>query len=106
MVNHALAPGSTPGLEETREFLTRAHRDTHGGRWLNSIVVAEGDMVVQFGSRELTWPGGSLLGFETPAGTAIRDVLFAYRLVAGRIAKRWDIRDDLSMLVQLGALHR
>jgi hypothetical protein len=35
-----------------------------------------------------------------------RDVVFAYRLFDGRIAERWAICDDLSMLVQLGALHR
>jgi hypothetical protein len=69
-------------------------------------VVAENDFVVQFGRRELTWSGGSLLGFDTPAGTAARDVAFAYRLVGGRIAERWAIRDDLSMLLQLGGLHR
>lgn len=106
MVNHALAAGRPQGLEGTREFLRRARRDTQGGRWIVSMVVAEGDMVVQFGTRELTWPGGSFLGFDTPPGTVTRDVAFAYRLVDGRIAERWAIRDDLSMLVQLGALHR
>ena len=106
LVNHALAPGRPQGLEGTREFLRMAQRDRHGGRWLDSFVVAEGDTVVQFGSRELTWPGGPFLGFETPAGTAARDVAFAYRLVDGRVAERWAIRDDLSMLLQLGALHR
>ena len=70
MVNHALAAGRPQGLEGTREFLRRARRDTHGGRWIVSMVVAEGDMVVQFGTRELTWPGGSFLGFDTPPGTA------------------------------------
>jgi len=106
LVNHALAPDRPQGLAGTREFLRAARRDTHGGRWLSSVVVAEGDMVVQFGSRELTWPGGSLMGFDAPPGTATRDVAFAYRLVGGRIAERWAIRDDLSMLVQLGALRR
>ena len=106
LVNHALAPGRPPGLEGTREFLRTARRDVFGGRWLNSHVVAENDLVVQFGRRELTWPGGSLLGFDTPAGTAVRDVSFAYRFVGDRIAERWAVRDDLSTLVQLGGLHR
>jgi hypothetical protein len=47
----------------------------------------------------------AFLGYETPAGSAVRDVAFAYRLVDGRIAERWAIRDDLTMLRQLGALH-
>jgi hypothetical protein len=44
------------------------------------------------------------LTFEVPAGRAVRDVAFAYRLVEGRIAERWAIRDHLSMLRQLGGV--
>ena len=106
MVNHALAPGRPQGLEGTREFLRAAQRSQHGGRWLTSFVVAEDDMVVQFGTRELTWPGGPFMGFPAEPGTATRDVAFAYRLLDGRIAERWAIRDDLSMLIQLGAIRR
>jgi hypothetical protein len=29
---------------------------------VESFIVAEGDLVVQFGTRELTWPGGAFLG--------------------------------------------
>lgn len=104
MVNHALAPGAAPGLAGTRAFLERADRGTHPARWLTSHVVAEGDLVVQFGVREHEWAGGSFRGFDVPAGTYARDTAFAYRLVDGRIAERWAIRDDLAMLVQLGAL--
>jgi predicted ester cyclase len=106
MVNHALAPGRPPGLEGSREFLRSAQRDVHGARWLEYFIVAENDMVVQFGSREHDWPGGPFRGFDAPAGTYVRDTAFAYRLAAGRIAERWAIRDDLAMLVQLGAIHR
>ena len=67
-------------------------------------MVAEGDVVVQFGCREHIWPGGSFRGFDVPAGSYTRDVAFAYRLVDGRIAERWAIRDDLAMLLQLGAV--
>ena len=104
MVNHALAPGRPRGLAGTREFLTSARRHQHPGRWVESFVVAEGDMVVQFGRRELEWPGGGFRGFDVPAGTCTRDVAFAYRLRDGRIVERWAIRDDLAMLRQLGAV--
>ena len=68
------------------------------------VVVADGDLVVQFGVREHEWPGGTFRGFEIPRGTFTRDTAFAYRFVDGRIAERWAIRDDLAMLLQLGAL--
>jgi predicted ester cyclase len=104
MVNHALAPGRPQGLAGTREFLTTARRAQHPGRWITSFVVAEGDMVVQFGLRELDWPGGNLRGIAIPAGVCTRDVAFAYRLRDERIIERWAIRDDLAMIQQLGGL--
>jgi len=104
MVNHALASHMPAGIEGTRQFLTKARRDIHPARWVTSQVIAEGDFVVQFGRREHTWPGGTFRGFDVPAGTYARDVAFAYRLVDGRIAERWAIRDDLAMMIQLGAI--
>jgi predicted ester cyclase len=104
MVNHALAPGRPQGIEGTRQFLVAARRNEHPGRWTDSFVVAEDDLVVQFGRRELHWPGGRFRGFDLAAGTCVRDVAFAYRLRDSRIAERWAIRDDLAMLQQLGAL--
>ncbi|MGH2846471.1 MAG: ester cyclase [Thermoleophilaceae bacterium] len=106
MVNHALAPGHPTGIAGTRAFLEAARRDANPARWLESHIVTEGDMVVQFGVREHEWQGGSFRGFDVPAGTYTRDTAFAYRLVNGRIAERWAIRDDLAMLLQLGALRR
>jgi len=70
----------------------------HGG---SSRVVAENDLVVHFGIREHEWPGGSFRGFELSPGRYTRDVMFAYRLLDGRI-ERWAIRDDLAMIAQLG----
>ena len=102
MVNHALAPHMPAGLEGSRQFLQRARRDVHPARWIESFVVAEGDLVVQFGRRELYWPGGSFRGFELSAGPVTRDVAFAYRFRDGRICERWAVRDDLAMLQQLG----
>jgi ketosteroid isomerase-like protein len=104
LVNHALAPNMPAGLEGTRQFLMSARRDRYPGRWVESIVVAEDDMVVQFGPRELHWPGGRFRGFDLAEGVCTRDVAFAYRFRDGRVAERWAIRDDLAMLLQLGDL--
>jgi predicted ester cyclase len=104
IVNHALAPGRPQGIDGTREFFRSARRDVHPVRWTESHVVAEGDLVVQFGTREQHWPGGSFRGFDIPSGVFTRDTAFAYRLLDGRIDERWAIRDDLGMMLQLGAV--
>ena len=106
LVNHALAPTMPTGIEGTRQFLQRARRDRHPARWTWSTLVAENDYVVQFGEREQHWPGGPFRGFDLPAGVFRRESAFAYRLVDGRLAERWAIRDDLAMLLQLGALQQ
>lgn len=104
IINHALAAGRPQGIEGTRQFLITARRHANPGRWTESVIVAEDDLVVQFGRREVQWPGGQFRGFDVPAGTCTRDVAFAYRLQNSRITERWAIRDDLAMLQQLGAI--
>jgi predicted ester cyclase len=105
MVNHALVPGRPAGLAGTREFLeTRGRQDWRMDSWRELIVVAENDRVVQYGIREGHWPGGSFRGFQIPAGPYAREVAFMYRIAGGRIAERWAVRDDLGMMLQLGAL--
>jgi ketosteroid isomerase-like protein len=103
MVNHALAPNMPPGLQGTRQFLQNAQRHVHPARWVETYIVAEGDLIVQFGSREMYWPGGGFKGFDLPAGQVTRDVAFAYRFRDGRICERWAVRDDLAMIHQLRA---
>ena len=76
----------------------------HSDGWRRLVVVAEHDFVVQHGVRGGNWPGGPFLGVEAPAGAYAREVAFIYRLDDGRIAERWAVRDDLTMLRQLGAI--
>lgn len=103
MVNHALAPSRPAGLAGTREFLSGAARFRADG-WQRLTVVADADHVVQHGVRGGHWPGGPFLGFDAAAGPYSREVAFVYRLNGGRIAERWAVRDDLTMLRQLGAV--
>ena len=104
MVNHALAPGRPPGLAGTREWLETEGRNFQAFTWNELFVVAEGDLVVQFGTRAHEWPGGRFRGFDVPAGRCERGAAFMYRIADDRIVERWAVNDLLAMLLQLGAV--
>ena len=104
MVNHSLAPSRPAGLEGTRQWLAAEGRKFESFRWRELLVVAEGDLVVQFGVRAGQWPGGAFRGFDVPAGPYHRDTAFMYRIAGDRITERWAVNDHLAMLLQLGAI--
>ncbi len=104
MTNHALRPDRQQGLEGTREWLATEGPKFRSFRWQRLQVVAEDELVVQFGVRGGEWPGGTIRGFDAPAGPYARDTAFMYRVTDGRIAERWAVNDLLTMLVQLGAV--
>lgn len=104
MVNHALAANRPPGLEGTRQWLDTEGRNFQSFPWKALSVVAENDLVVQFGVREHNWPGGRFRGFDVPAGRCERGAAFMYRIENDRIVERWAVNDLLAMLLQLGAV--
>jgi predicted ester cyclase len=104
MVNHALAPDRPAGLEGTRQWLATEGRNFQAFPWKELLVVAEDDLVVQFGVRAHDWPGGRFRGFDVPAGHCERGTAFMYRIADGRIVERWAVNDLLAMLLQLGAI--
>jgi predicted ester cyclase len=104
MVNHALAPNRPSGLEGTRQWLATEGRNFQSFAWKELHIVAEGDLVVQFGTRAHDWPGGRFRGFNVPAGHCERGTAFMYRLSDDRIVERWAVNDLLAMLLQLGAI--
>ena len=104
MVNHALAPGRPAGLAGTRQWLETDGRNFQSFTWKELFVIAEDDLVVQFGVRGHDWPGGRFRGFDVPAGHCERGTAFMYRVAEGRIVERWAVNDLLAMLLQLGAI--
>ena len=106
MTNHALAPDRPQGLAGTRQFLTESAARFGDAGWSHLQVIAEGDFVVHHGVRGGRWGGGQLFGFDLEPGEYSREIVFLYRLCDGRITDRWAVRDDLTMLRQLGAFSR
>ena len=68
------------------------------------VTVAEGEYVapVRGPGPGLAWR--AVRRFDVPAGSMTRDSAFMFRVHDGLITDRWAIRDDLAMMVQLGAL--
>ena len=64
MVNHSLAPSRPKGLEGTRQFLQTGMPQLNEDGWTDSVMVAEGNYVVQFGVRGGNWRGGPFLGID------------------------------------------
>jgi ketosteroid isomerase-like protein len=108
MVNHALAAHRPPGLAGTKQFLAESDSNPGKAAWRRSLMfdqrvvtVAQGEYVIQLGTRAGRWPGGRFRGIEIPGGDYEYDVAFMYRFRDGRIAERWAVRDDLGMILQL-----
>jgi predicted ester cyclase len=96
---------ANPGLAGTREFLETMGRTqmTHEG-WDELVVIGEGDHVVQYGIRHGQWHSGRFTGIEVAPGAYSRGFAAMYRFEDGRIAERWAVRDDLTMVRQLGGV--
>ena len=104
MITHSFGPAMPQGIVGMRNFVS--NRKAAGGRggWQHVVVVSQGEYVVQFGTRSFDWPGGPFRGFDVPGGATMRDCAFLFRVRDGLITDRWAIRDDLAMMVQLGAI--
>src|ERR1051325_5529579 len=104
MVTHSFGPTMPQGIAGMREFVSRRSATGGVGSWEHVVVVAEGEYVVQYGTRSFDWPGGTFRGVKVPSGRFTRDCAFMFRVRDGLIIDRWAIRDDLAMMVQLGAI--
>jgi predicted ester cyclase len=74
-------------------------------RWQVSDLVAEGDRVALRVTWSGTHQGGQFRGFDIPGPKPFSvEHIHIYQVRHGRIAEHWVVRDDLTMLAQLGAL--
>lgn len=104
MVTHSFKPSRPQGIQGIRDFVNKRPATTGVGGWKEVVEVCDGEYVVQYGTRHVDFPGGEFRGFDVPAGRFLRDSAFMFRVRDGLITDRWAIRDDLAMMVQLGAV--
>jgi ketosteroid isomerase-like protein len=104
LMTHSFGRTMPQGIEGMKHFVARRGATGGVGTWDQVVTVAEGEWVVQYGTRSWTWPGGGFRGFDAAPGSFRRDAAFLFRVREGLLTDRWAIRDDLAMMVQLGAI--
>jgi predicted ester cyclase len=73
-------------------------------RWDVMDLLADGDRVAARVTWSGTYQGGRFRGFEISAPRPFSvEHIHIYRVVEGKLAEHWVVRDDLAMLVQLDA---
>lgn len=73
-------------------------------RWDVLDLLADGDRVAVRVIWSGTYRGARFRGFEISAPTPFSvEHIHIYRVADGKLAEHWVVRDDLAMLVQLGA---
>jgi len=102
-VDHQARPDEPQGLEgaiQTMSWLRRVFSDQ---RWEIHQVVGEGDTVVVYATHHARHTG-ELMGIA-PTG---REVAYQYvhivRFRDGKVVEHWGVRDDLTLMRQLGVL--
>ncbi|GAA3541584.1 ester cyclase [Kribbella ginsengisoli] len=101
-VNHA-APARRQGVQGVKDVIAFSLRMQPDQRWSELHVIAEGDLVVLYGTRTATWQGTEFRGHATPQGPVAVELAHMFRITDHRISEHWAVRDDLGMLHQLGA---
>jgi lactoylglutathione lyase len=104
-VNHAAVPEARHGTEGLKRVVAFSRAAMPDQRWINEMMIAEGDLVVIHGIREATWQADSFRGLPTPKGRAVAvELVHVFRLCDGKIVEHWAVRDDLGLMKQLGVV--
>jgi predicted ester cyclase len=104
VTNHQPGLEAQTGLESFRTAIENVMRAVPDSKWRTRRLIAEGDFVVCHNTWSGTYDGESFRGVPTRSGGHFTvDHVHIYRVVDGRIAEHWVVRDDLGMVLQLGA---
>ena len=103
MVNHSAAPEHQHGIEGFRRvnrWVRDAFSDAH---YRIDDMIAEGDMVA-CRVRVSGTMQGELFGVAPTGKSFTAEHVHWHRVVGGKLAERWAVRDDLGALIQLGII--
>lgn len=105
MLNHVSAKRGIDDMQRIIKYVRAMFPD---GRLEVDLEVAEGDLVAQLSTSTGTHSGEvahTAWGSVPPTGKKVRwQSVRIYRIADGKIAEHWAVRDDMTLLQQIGAL--
>ena len=104
IANHQPEREPEVGREAFRQAIEGVMGAVPDSEWTTLNVIADGDMVVCHNRWTGTWGGSAFRGVATPSGNRFSvEHIHIYRVEDRRLAEHWVVRDDLGMVLQLGA---
>ena len=105
VTNHQPDREPEHGLDVFRGAIEGVMRAVPDSTWKTLRLVAEADFVVCHNTWTGTYGGTAFRGVTTPEGKRFSvEHIHIYRLAEGKIAEHWVVRDDLGMMLQVGAI--
>lgn len=107
VANHQPDREPETGLDSFRRAIEGVMSAVPDSTWTTRRLIAEDDLVVCHNAWSGTYGGASFRGLPTPRGRQFSvEHIHIYRIVDSRIAEHWVVRDDLGMMLDIGALTR
>ena len=95
------------GRDAFRRAIEGVMRTVPDSKWTVLKLVARGDVVVCHNRWSGTWSGSVFRGIPTPSGKPFAvEHIHIYRVKNGQLVEHWVVRDDLGMMLQVGAIRQ
>lgn len=105
IVNHQPEAEPEVGRHRFEEAVNGVMRAVPDSQWTMTDVLADGDRVAARATWSGTYQAPEFRGMTVPAPARFSvEHVHIYRIVEGRMVEHWVVRDDLTMLRQLGAI--
>jgi predicted ester cyclase len=104
--NHQPDRDPEVGLDRFRLAIEGVMAAVPDSTWTTLQLIAEGEFVACHNRWTGTYGGAVFRGVSTPDGMRFSvEHVHVYRISDRRIAEHWVVRDDLGMMLQLGAIN-
>lgn len=105
MANHQPEREPELGRDAFRGAVNGVMEAVPDSEWTILKLVVDGDLVVCHNRWSGTWSGSVFRGVATPSGKRFSvEHIHIYRVKDGQLIEHWVVRDDLGMMLQVGAI--